>query len=40
MCKPQKKGNGMNPDKELGHIGFGKIKKLIHSDEDMKRWLK
>ena len=35
MCKPQKKGNGVNPDKELGHSGFGKIKKMIHSREDL-----
>jgi hypothetical protein len=36
MCKPQKKGNGVNPDKEMGHSGFGKIKKLIHTKEDLK----
>jgi hypothetical protein len=36
MCKPQKKGNGVNPDKEMGHSGFSKIKKLIHTKEDLK----
>jgi hypothetical protein len=36
MCKPQKKG-GMNPDREVGHAGFGKIRDLIHTTEDMKR---
>ena len=30
MCKPQKKGKGMNADKEVGHVGFGKIKKLVN----------
>lgn len=34
MCKPQKKGL-LNPDKELGHFGFGKIRKLIHAKEDL-----
>lgn len=37
MCKPQKKG-GMNPDKEVGHKGFGKIRKLIHAKRDMKEY--
>ena len=37
MCKPQKKGNGMNPDTEMGHTGFGKIRDLIHSDAYLKR---
>ena len=35
MCKPQKTG-GMNPDKEVGHKGFGKIKKLLESGYDLK----
>lgn len=36
MCKPQKKGNGINPDKMLGHKGFGKIKRLIFADKDLR----
>lgn len=39
MCKPQKKG-GLNPEKEVGHKGFGKIKRLIHAKQDFKDWLK
>ena len=38
MCKPQKKGKGMNADKEVGHVGFGKIRKLIHATEDMRNY--
>ena len=35
MCKPQKKG-GMNPDKELGHKGFGKLRALLAAKDKMK----
>jgi len=35
MCKPQKKG-GANPDTGVWNKGFGKIKGLIHSKEDLK----
>jgi len=37
MCKPQKT-NGINPDKEVGHIGFSKIKALIHSKDDLAHY--
>ena len=36
MCKPQKKGKAVNPDKELGHKGFGKIRRLIHAEQDLQ----
>ena len=35
MCKPQKKG-GANPDKVLGHKGFGKLRALFNARQDMK----
>jgi hypothetical protein len=35
MCKPQKTG-GINPDREVGHRGFGKIRDLIHSQKDLE----
>lgn len=36
MCKPQKKGNGANPDTKVWNNGFGKIKSLIAAKEDMR----
>lgn len=36
MCKPHKKGHATNADKELGHVGFGKLRKLIHAESDLK----
>ena len=38
MCKPQKKGGWLNPDTQLGHTGFGKIKKLIHTNKELEDW--
>ncbi len=34
MCKPNKM-NGWNKEK-LGHTGFGKLKDVIHSKDDLK----
>jgi hypothetical protein len=34
MCKPNKM-NG-RPEKQLGHKGFGKLRELIHTDQDLK----
>jgi len=34
MCKPNKM-NGW-PKHRLGHFGFGKIRDLVHSKEDIK----
>ena len=36
MCKPQKKGGYLNPDTEVGHYGFGKIRALRHANSDLK----
>ena len=38
MCKPQKKGGWLNPDTQLGHTGFGKIRKLIHTNKELEDW--
>lgn len=35
MCKPNKV-NGFPDEKEVGHFGFGKIRKSIHSKQDLK----
>lgn len=35
MCKPQKKG-GANPDTQVCNNGFGKIRNLAHSKQDLK----
>lgn len=35
MCKPQKGGKA-NPDTDIYHRGFGKIRDLIHSKQDMR----
>jgi len=36
FCKPNKM-NGWK-ETEIGHYGFGKLKKLIHAKEDMKNF--
>jgi hypothetical protein len=33
MCKPNKM-NGANPN--LGHVGFGNVRKEVHSKRDMQ----
>lgn len=35
MCKPQKKG--WIAKTELGHRGFGKLRKEIHAQADLKQ---
>jgi hypothetical protein len=37
MCKPHKKG-WSNPDTEVVHYGFGKIRDLKHAKQDMKEY--
>ena len=34
MCKPNKMGKGM--ENELGHRGFGKLRREKHAKEDLK----
>ena len=38
MCKPNKM-NGSNKD-ELGHTGFGKLRKTILSKLDLRQYIK
>lgn len=38
MCKPHKHGKGANPDTGVHHSGFGKIKKLIHTEQDLQEY--
>lgn len=35
MCKPHKKG-WLNPRRLMGHKGFGTIRRLFASDEELK----
>lgn len=37
MCKPNK-ANGYHDRKELGHIGFGNVRKERLADIDLKGW--
>ena len=39
MCK-RNKVNGFNDEVSAEHTGFGKIRKLIHSKQDMKEELR
>jgi hypothetical protein len=35
MCKPNKLGQGM--EKKLGHRGFGNLRKIAATDDDLRR---
>lgn len=38
MCKPHK-ANGIPDEKEVGHTGFGKLRKLRAAKKDLKDYL-
>ena len=37
LCKPNK-ANGVNDEKDLGHKGFGKLRKLKAAINDLKKY--